>query len=103
MELITRTELQNLYPEQLRLQRQRQIEKMTDEVYKTVKRLASVGMYEYKHTAFGDEKDILPAVMKKLREVLIGIDISLESTFYKDRNIQRLVEVKESAIRIVWD
>jgi hypothetical protein len=103
MNPITRNELKELYPENLRMQRERQIDKMTNEIYKTIKRLASVGMYEYKHTAFGDEKDILQAVMKKLREVFIGIDIYLESTFYKDRNIQRLVEVKDSAIRIVWD
>jgi hypothetical protein len=103
MEPITRTELQDLYPEQLRRQRDRLVDKMSDEVYRTVKRLAAVGLYEYKHTAFGDEKDILPFVMKKLREVLIGIDICLESTFYKDRNTQRMIEVKDSAIRIVWD
>ena len=103
MEPITRTELQELYPEQLRRQREKLIDKMSDEVYRTVKRLAAVGLYEYKHTAFGDEKEVLPFVMKRLREVLIGIDICLESTFYKDRNTQRLVEVKDSSIRIVWD
>lgn len=103
MEPLTRTELQELYPENLRMQRDRLVEKMTEDIYRTVKRLSSVGMYEYKHMAFGDEKDLLSFVMKRLREVFIGIDIFLESTYYKDRNTQRMIEVKESSIRVVWD
>ncbi len=103
MEPITRNELQELYPKQLQRQREILIQKTSEEIYRTVKRLASVGMYEYKYTAFTETRDVLYFVVERLREVLVGIDISLESTFYKDRGTQRLVEVKESSIRIVWN
>jgi hypothetical protein len=102
MEPITRTELQELYPEQQRRQRERQIEKMTEDIYKTVKRLAQAGFFSYKHTTFADEKELLPFVIKELQKVFLGIDISLTSTYYKDPRIQRMVEVKDSAIFIDW-
>jgi hypothetical protein len=103
MEPITRTELQELYPQQLQRERDLLVRKTAEEIYRTVKRLASVGMYEYKYTSFGETRELLPFVIERLREVLVGIDIYIEPTFYKDKRIQRLVEVKDSSIRIVWN
>jgi hypothetical protein len=103
MEPITRNELQELYPQQLQRQREIQIRKTAEEIYRTVKRLASAGFFEYKYTSFTETRELLPFVVERLQEVLVGIDIFLEPTFYKDRGTQRLVEVKESSIRIVWN
>lgn len=100
--VMTRKDLQELYPDVLRRKRDLLIQQTVGDIYRGVKGVAQMGCFEYTHGLFGEAKELRYFVVEKLRELFPDVEIKIQGQHFKNPRTQRLVLEEDSLIRLVW-